>query len=55
MKPADYPDFLWDGSCAPGAPEGAWWDMSSITLSINWCAVPTREQSWGAIKAKFGE
>jgi len=55
MKPADYPDFLWAGSCAPGAPEGAWWDMSSITLSINWCAVPTREQSWGAIKAKFGE
>lgn len=53
MKPADYPDFLMDGSCMAGAPEGAWWNMSSITLSINYCAVPVNDESWGTIKAKF--
>jgi hypothetical protein len=52
MPPADYPEFLFD-TCTPGAPEGAWWDMTSITLSINWCAVSSQEQSWGAMKAKF--
>ena len=52
MPPADYPALLFD-NCVEGAPEGAWWDMTSITLSINWCAVPATEQSWGAIKAKY--
>lgn len=52
VKPADYPDFLYD-DCSTGAPEGAWWDMTSITLSINYCAVPVEEESWGSIKAKF--
>ena len=50
--PADYPAFLFD-NCVDGAPEGAWWNMTSITLSINWCAVPARDQSWGAMKSKF--
>jgi hypothetical protein len=52
MPPMDYPPFLLD-DCSEGAPEGAWWDMTSITLSINWCAVDAREQSWGAMKSKF--
>lgn len=54
-KPADYPDLLAAGTCAPGLTEGAWWDMMTMTLSIsgNGCATPTKSASWGAVKAIY--
>ena len=52
-KPADYPDFL-DAGCAPAAPEGAWWNMLTMTLSVSsGCATPARPATWGALKALY--
>lgn len=53
-KPADYPDFLTAGTCAPTAPEGAWWNFLTMTLSItSGCTTPARPSSWGALKAIY--
>lgn len=53
-KPADYPDFLSAGTCTPDAPEGAWWNFLTMTLSISsGCATPSRPSSWGALKAVY--
>lgn len=54
VKPANYPDFLQPGSCSPGAPEGAWWDMVTMTLSVSaGCATPAKPSTWGALKALY--
>ncbi len=54
VKPADYPAFLYAGTCAEGAPYGAWWQMTSITLSISsGCATPSKPSTWGSLKALY--
>ncbi len=52
-KPAGYPDFL-DTACAATPTQGAWWNMTSVTISISsGCVVPTRSSSWGAVKTLY--
>ncbi len=54
MKPADYPDFLSAGTCTPDAPEGAWWNFLTMTLSISsGCATPAHPSTWGGVKAMY--
>lgn len=49
-----YPGFLTAGTCAPTAPEGAWWNMMSMTLSVtSGCSTPARAGTWGALKALY--
>jgi len=53
VKPANYPDFL-AADCSPTAPEGAWWDMITMTLSVSdGCATPARPSTWGALKTLY--
>ncbi|MBI5836711.1 MAG: hypothetical protein HZB25_05670 [Candidatus Eisenbacteria bacterium] len=49
-KPADYPGFLDGTTCNPTMTNGAWWNMMTMTLSINNCATPVKAGSWGALK-----
>jgi hypothetical protein len=52
-KPAGYPDLL-EAGCAPTAPYGAWWNMSSMTLTISrGCATPAQTSTWGALKTRY--
>lgn len=52
--PANYPAFLDGTTCAAGAPEGAWWNMLTLTLSVSsGCATPTKASSWGSLKAMY--
>lgn len=52
-KPATYPDLLLT-DCSPTAPEGAWWNMMTLTLSVSGgCATPAKHSSWGSIKAAY--
>jgi hypothetical protein len=54
VEPPNYPPFLQAGTCAPVMPEGAWWNMNGVTLSItSGCAVPTRPSTWGAVKTLY--
>jgi hypothetical protein len=49
-----YPGFLTAGTCAPTAPEGAWWNMMTMTLSITpGCSTPVRTGTWGALKTLY--
>lgn len=50
-KPATYPDFL-DTSCNPTRTFGSWGDIITITARID-CPVPTRQSTWGALKATY--
>lgn len=53
VKPANYPDFL-ATDCSPTAPEGAWWDMITMTLSVSsGCATPAKPSTWGALKTLY--
>jgi hypothetical protein len=53
-KPAGYPDLLSAGSCAPDAPEGAWWNIGTLTLSVSsGCSTPSHASTWGALKAIY--
>ncbi len=52
-KPADYPDFLEAGTCNPTAPEGAWWNMLTMTLTVAGCETPVEATTWGAIKSRY--
>ncbi len=52
--PANYPDLL-DTNCNPTRTEGAFWNFSSVTLSISGCEVATEESSWGEIKMIYSE
>jgi hypothetical protein len=54
VKPAGYPDLLSAGTCAPGAPEGAWWNIGTVTLSVSaGCSTPAHASTWGALKAVY--
>jgi hypothetical protein len=53
-KPAGYPDLLLAGSCSPTAPEGAWWNMMTMTLTVSsGCSTPARPSTWGAVKTLY--
>ena len=54
-KPADYPAFLTQGTCADTGIYGGWWDFITISLVISGCTVPAEETSWGAVKALYAE
>lgn len=52
--PPDYPGFLSAGACAPNMPNGAWWNMMTMTLSVTQgCATPVEASTWGAIKTLY--
>jgi hypothetical protein len=51
--PADYPDFLVQGTCAPTGVYGGWWDFDDMSLAITGCSVPAEDTTWGAIKALY--
>ncbi len=53
VMPASYPAML-DAACNPTRTLGAWWNMSSMTISIlSGCATPTRPSTWGSLKAAY--
>lgn len=52
--PSDYPDLL-DTDCNPTRTLGAFWDFTSVTLSIVDCATGTEEATWGDIKMMYSE
>jgi hypothetical protein len=53
VKPANYPDFL-DAACGATRTLGAWWNMTSVTISINaGCTVPVQSSTWGALKSLY--
>jgi len=52
--PADYPDLL-DANCGATRIDGAFWDFFTITLSITGCTTPTRDTTWGAVKAMYND
>ena len=52
--PAAYPPFLQNVSCLPVAPQGAWWNMNGMTLTITSnCATPAKTSTWGSVKALY--
>ena len=54
-KPADYPAFLEEGTCADTGIYGGWWDFITMSLVISGCTVPAEETSWGSVKAIYAE
>jgi hypothetical protein len=52
-KPASYPDLLTQTNCLPDAPNGAWWDMITLSLVISGCNVPSEEHTWGSVKELY--
>ncbi|HUV36255.1 MAG TPA: hypothetical protein VMX58_04865 [Patescibacteria group bacterium] len=52
--PDYYPDLL-DPDCDATRTEGAFWNFTSVTLSIVDCATGTEETSWGAVKTFYTE
>ncbi len=53
-KPATYPAYLDPNTCqATSGPMGGWWDLFTLTLSIQGCTVPVEETTWGALKARY--
>jgi len=52
VKPATYPGFV-DANCAPAGTDGRWGDVTDLTLTIQGCAVPVEEKSWGGVKALY--
>jgi hypothetical protein len=54
--PGDFPPFLDGNTCAPVGGAGEWGDVDEITFSVVDCeTVPTREASWGSVKAMYNE
>jgi hypothetical protein len=39
--------------CVPGPANGARWEVTAITITIDGPAVPTRRDSWGRIKTSY--
>ena len=52
--PANYPLPVQAGTCAQDPLLlGSYWNVTSITMTIIGCSVPTREISWGAAKSLY--
>lgn len=54
-KPSTYPALLQQSTCDPVMTLGAWWNMMTITLTIQGCASPTENATWGAVKSMYSE
>jgi hypothetical protein len=53
VMPAGYPALL-DPACGATRTLGAWWNMTSLTISITAeCATPSRTSTWGSLKALY--
>jgi hypothetical protein len=53
VMPADYPAML-DPTCAPTRTLGAWWNFTSITITLTPdCATPAKPSTWGSLKAIY--
>ena len=53
IMPPTYPAKL-DPSCAPTRTLGAWWDFTSIVITITEdCATPVKTSTWGSLKALY--
>ena len=53
VMPPDYPALI-DPSCAPTRTLGAWWDFTSISITLTPdCATPTKSSTWGTLKALY--
>lgn len=51
--PAGYPAML-DPACGATRTLGAWWTMTSLTISIVAdCATPSKTSTWGSLKAHY--
>lgn len=51
--PPNFPALL-DPTCATTRTLGAWWNMTSITISIVAdCATPIKTSTWGSLKAHY--
>jgi len=53
--PAEYPPLPAMFSCDPTPTRGSWWDRLGLTMTIDYCVVPTEETTWGAVKALYNE
>ena len=54
VEPPNYPPFLQAGTCTPVMPQGAWWNMNGLTITItSGCVVPARASTWGALKTLY--
>lgn len=51
--PADYPAMLDASTCSPTAMNGAWWNMMTLALYIDSCAVSNDDATWGEVKALY--
>lgn len=49
-KPMDYPAYV-DANCGASMPQGGrWGTVTDLTLTVQGCAVPVEEKTWGAVK-----
>ena len=53
VKPANYPDFIASGTCAPTRTLGSWWNLNDMIISISGCQVPVKNSTWGSLKASY--
>ena len=53
VMPAGYPAML-DPTCAPTRTLGAWWNFTSVTITLTPdCATPAKPSTWGSLKAIY--
>jgi hypothetical protein len=53
VMPPTYPAML-DPTCAPTRTLGAWWDFTSITITLTPdCYTPAKTSTWGSLKALY--
>jgi hypothetical protein len=49
-KPMDYPAYV-DNACGAAMPQGGrWGTFTDLTLTVQGCAVPVENQTWGGVK-----
>jgi hypothetical protein len=52
-KPVDYPAYI-DAACVATAPAGGrWGTFTDLTLTVQGCAVPVEEKTWGGVKKLY--
>lgn len=53
VLPPNWPALL-DASCGATRTQGAWWNMTSVTLSLqNGCVTGANRSTWGALKSLY--
>jgi hypothetical protein len=51
-KPANYPDYR-DANCNAGPTDGHWGDIRDLTMTVQGCAVATKQATWGSVKSLY--